>query len=192
MNNERWEHLAKVVEKRAVEFKAAKIELDARLEELDDAEDRLAALTVVREATRTLAREVQSNVHKRVALLVTRCLQSVFLDDAYEFVITFVEKRGKTEAECKFVRGGLEVDPLTASGGGVVDVAAFALRIVALTLAMPSPRKTLILDEPFRFVSKDYRDSVRALVQALSEELGVQFIIVTHDPHLMIGKVIEL
>jgi len=47
-------------------------------------------------------------------------------------------------------------------------------------------------DEPFKFVSAGYRDGVRAMLQMLAAELGIQFIMVTHIPELRCGKIIEI
>jgi DNA repair exonuclease SbcCD ATPase subunit len=40
------------------------------------------------------------------------------------------------------------------------------------------------LDEPFRFVSSDLQDRASQMVKELSEKLGLQFIIITHNPTL--------
>ena len=92
----------------------------------------------------------------------------------------------------QFVKGGNLVDPMTASGGGVVDVAAFAARLARLMLSRPARRRLLVLDEPFRFVSRDLRPRVRELMEMLSSEMEVQFVLVTHDPQLAVGKVVEV
>ena len=138
-----------------------------------------------------VAKEVQQQVHQQVSELVTRCLADVF-DDPYEFRIEFVSQRNKTEAVLVFIRDGVQVDPMTASGGGVLDVASFALRLAALLLTQPKRRRLLVLDEPFRFVSRDYRPRVASLIKELAKELEVQFVLVTHDPVFQIGKVIEV
>ena len=49
-----------------------------------------------------------------------------------------------------------------------------------------------MIDEPFRFVSKEYRSAVRELVEALARETGIQFLIVTHSSEYEIGKVIRI
>lgn len=189
---ERLERLQARIEKDLRSYEAANAVLSKDRGDLAKADEEFDMYTTILARMRALAQEVESNAHKRVATLVSRCLAEVFTDDAYELQVAFVEKRGKTEAELRFHRNGVEVDPLSASGGGVVDVAAFALRIVALALTTPPLRRTIVLDEPFRFVSREYRSTVRDLVQTLAEELDIQFIIVTHDPKLMIGNVIEL
>lgn len=152
-------------------------------------EDTLAAQKIVQE----VAEKVQQTAHKRIADVVTRCLKAVFgEEEAYEFRINFSQKRGKTEAELVFVRDGMEVDPYDGSGGGVIDVAAFALRLACLMLSLPKRRKLLVLDEPFRFLSVDYRPQVRALLELLAKDMGIQILMVTHAPDLVCGKVIEL
>lgn len=140
-----------------------------------------------------IAQNVQQQAHKQIASVVTRCLRAVF-DHPYKFRIAFERKRGKTEARLTFVRGQLELEPLDGCGGGVVDVAAFALRLACLMLRRPKGRRLLVLDEPFRFLSerRDYRNRVRDLLLALAEEMQVQFVLVTHDSALEVGKVVEL
>jgi DNA repair exonuclease SbcCD ATPase subunit len=86
----------------------------------------------------------------------------------------------------------MEVDPMAAAGGGVVDVAAFALRLACLMLHRPAVRRTVVLDEPFKFVSADRRGYVRQMLEDLAEELNVQFIMVTHIEELKTGHVIEI
>lgn len=134
---------------------------------------------------------LQERAHARISGVVTRCLEAVF-DDPYEFCIVFEQKRGHTEARLVFVRDGQELDPMSASGGGVIDVASFALRLSCLMLSKPPLRRFLCLDEPFKFVSEEYRERVRVLLETLPKELGVQIIMITHITEFQIGKVIEL
>jgi len=139
----------------------------------------------------TVAQMVQQQAHEQIASVVSRCLESVF-DEPYEFKIAFEQKRGKTEAKLSFVRNGTEVDPMTASGGGVVDVAAFALRLACLMMYRPPKRRLLVMDEPFRFLSRDLRPRMKELLLTLANEMQIQFIMVTHDELLTVGKVVEL
>ena len=138
------------------------------------------------------AQAVQQQAHARIAGVVSRCLETVFAEDAYQFKMDFVQKRGRTEARLLLVRDGLEISPLDAAGGGVVDVASFALRLACLVLSRPPVRRLIVADEPMKHLSKNYRPQVRALLAELAAELEIQFIIVTHDPALMMGKVVEL
>lgn len=158
---------------------------------LQEAQARLAALQESQVTIQAAAQMVQQQAHAQMAGVVTRCLAAIF-DEPYEFRITFEQRRGKTEAVLEFVRDNNPVDPLTASEGGQVDVAAFALRLACLLLERPARRRLLVLDEPFRFIDKTNRPRLRALLESLAVEFSVQMVLVTHDPGLQIGKVIEL
>ena len=140
-----------------------------------------------------VAETVQKQVHKKIAGVVTRCLETVFgEDDAYEFEIQFEQKRGKTEANLFFVRNGKEIDPTGGAGGGVVDVAAFALRLSCLLLSQPARRRLLVLDESFKMLSETFRPAVRELLMALARDMNVQIIMITHSMELVAGKVVVL
>lgn len=159
---------------------------------IQEAEDDLADLTDARGLVQQVAASVQASAHRQIASVVSRCLEAVFGEDAYRFRIDFDRKRGKTEARLLFERDGLVVSPTEAAGGGAVDVAAFALRLACLVLRRPRRRRLLVLDEPWKMLSREYRPAVRDLVQTLAREFGVQFVLVTHAPELAIGKVVEL
>lgn len=146
------------------------------------------------EATQEAARVAQEVAHSQIASIVSRCLQSVF-NEPYEFRIVLEKKRGKTEARFVFMLNEEEVDPLRSSAGGEVDVASFALRLAALVLHKPALRKVLILDEPFKWLQdsqKAFRGAMVQLLKDLTNELGVQIVMVTHDPEFAVGNVIRL
>lgn len=145
------------------------------------------ALTVLRSAGSLL----QEKVHHQIGLFVSRALHIVF-EERYEFRIRFVERRKQTEAELELLLDGVAVDPMTATGGGVVDIIAFALRLACLRLSRPSAEPILILDEPFKFVSRDRLPFVKKMLEELSQEAGIQILMVTHLPLLATGRVIEI
>ncbi len=160
--------------------------------EKDRLELELANVTEAQQVLQRMIQGIQQSIHKRLADAVTRCLNAVF-DDPYEFVIRFDRKRGKTEARLTFVRDGREFDdPLSQVGGGVIDVAALGLRLGCIMLMRPPVRRLVLLDEPGRFVAKVYRQKVRRMIERLAEDMGMQFVIVTHIEDFRMGKVIEL
>lgn len=183
--------LRESLDKQLLEFKTAATITASTREELLTAEDLLVDLEEAHTLIGETARLIQSRVHARISSVVTKCLSAIF-DDPYQFQIQFESKGGRTEAKILFVRNEIGVDPLTASGGGVVDVAAFALRLACLTLRRPALRKLLVLDEPFRFVSASYREKIRSLLEAITTEFNVQVIMVTHINELRCGAVIEI
>jgi DNA repair exonuclease SbcCD ATPase subunit len=159
--------------------------------ELREARRHYEATQQAQEIAQAVAAIVQQQAHERIAGIVSKCLATVF-DEPYEFRINFEQKRGKTDARLVFLRDGHELDPMEDSGLGVVDVAAFALRVAALVLTQPMKRRMIVMDEPMKFVSRDYQSRVRTMLQMLSEELDVQIVLVTHIEALQIGKVVEL
>jgi DNA repair exonuclease SbcCD ATPase subunit len=158
---------------------------------LQEAQDEEQSVLEAQRVAQAVAQAVQQQAHEQIARVVSRSLAAVF-DDPYEFRVHFEQKRGKTEARLSFERNGFQVDPLSAAGGGVVDVAAFALRLACLMLSRPPRRRLLILDEPFRFLSVENCERMRQLLELLSEEMDVQFVITTHQRRLRAGKVVEL
>jgi len=140
-----------------------------------------------------LAASIQERIHEKIAKTVTECLNAVF-DDAYEFRINFERKRNKTEAKLVFVRDGVEFsDPLNEVGGGVLDVASLALRLSVICLTLPSPRKIVFLDEPFKNVRGEiHKKRTREMLISLSEELGFSFMINTDIPAYQLGTIIEM
>ena len=140
-----------------------------------------------------IAQRVQETTHARIAIVVTRCLQAVW-GDRYEFRIEFEKKRGKTEARLLFVRhDGLELDPLEESSGGVVDVAAFALRLASIVMTRPCRRRLVVLDEPFKNVrGAIYQERVRQMVEQVSKDLEFQVVLNTDLEAIQTGEIVSL
>jgi DNA repair exonuclease SbcCD ATPase subunit len=133
-----------------------------------------------REIIREVGLKTQQQLQVNISDITSLALEAVF-NDPYELKVEFVQRRNKTECDLLFSRDGDDVDPLSAAGGGVVDVAAFALRIASWSMQTPRSRNTIILDEPMRFLSVDLQERASLMIKEISKKLGVQFIIVTHS-----------
>lgn len=137
---------------------------------------------------------IQTNTTEKIAKIVTDLYQYVFMNDD-KFIIEIDTKRSVPVAYfyIETVKNGKKVklDPLTADGGGKVDVISLGLRLAALLLYRPSLEKVLILDEPLRFLSssttsaKPYRLRAVEFLKQISQEYGIQVIAVTHDEELL-------
>ena len=176
--------------RRAIEDK--KRELEMMEEKQQDRKSAEQAQQVVQQ----LAKEIQQQVHERISAVVTECLQTVF-DEPYSFRIRFDAKRGKTEASLEFSRAGVVLDdPLNEIGGGVIDVASFALRVACLMLARPKRRRLLVLDEPLKNVrGLQNRQRVRDMLEKLADDLDMQIVLnVDLDayPEFGLGKVVVI
>lgn len=131
--------------------------------ELDEKRRSLRRHEQAREIVREVGMKTQQQLQYHISDITSLALESIF-HEPYQLKVEFVQRRNKTECDLLFVRNGSEMDPLTASGGGAVDVAAFALRIASWSMARPRTRNTIILDEPFRFLSADNQERDRKSV----------------------------
>jgi DNA repair exonuclease SbcCD ATPase subunit len=136
-----------------------------------------------REIIREVGLKTQQQLQYHISDITSLALEAVF-SDPYELVAEFVQRRNKTECDLYFQRDGDRMDPLSASGGGAVDVAAFALRIASWSMQKPRSRSTIILDEPMRFLSADRQEKASQMLKEISKKLHIQFIIITHEEAL--------
>lgn len=135
-----------------------------------------------REVLKQVALSTQAGLELQINSLVTMALAAVF-PDPYEFKIKFVERRNRTECDVIFSKDGEDYDPKEASGGGPLDVASLALRLAYWSLRQN--RRTFVLDEPFKHVSAGRHEKVSSMLKMLSNQLGIQIIMVTHSPKLV-------
>lgn len=126
-----------------------------------------------------VAKETQENLIFNIENVVTSALQAVF-DEPYKFKVIFDVKRNKTDCKLLFEKDGHLFNPLDSSGYGAADIASFGLRIAAWSLRNPKSAAVFILDEPFKHLSIELQEKGSALIKELSEQLGIQFIIITH------------
>ena len=127
----------------------------------------------------TVSQGTQNQITEYISDLVSSALDAVF-DNPYTLKIEFVQRRGKTEADLKFIRDGYELeDPMNESGGGVVLVAAFALRSGLWSLTKAT-RNVLFLDEPIHFLhNSEAQKRFSQLLRSLSKELNLQIIMIS-------------
>lgn len=136
-------------------------------------ENLIKARAVVAEA----GKYTQTYLKDYIEGMVTTALQAVF-EEGYQFIIDFDIKRNRPEAKISLKIRGEEVDPKDSVGGGVLDVASFALRVVLWSIQNPRSSNTIVLDESFKFLHGNLENASQ-LLKKLSKDLGLQFIIVT-------------
>lgn len=146
-------------------------------------EKELKAHEEAREIIRQTGLKTQETLAFHISDITTLALQAVF-EDPYTLDVEFVQRRNKTECDLLFSRNEQQVDPMDASGGGAVDVASFALRVASWAMERPRSRAVIILDEPMRFLSQDLQQKASEMLKQLSDKLGLQFIIVTHEQEM--------
>jgi len=150
-------------------------------EELSSSQNYIMQCQKARIIVQTVAEELQKKIEYQISNLVSMALAAVF-PDPYEFKIKFVPRRNKMEADILFIRNGHEGRPIDIAGGGVLDVASFALKAAAWSIKPTN--YVMILDEPFHFLSRDLQRTCSQMVKMISTELGLQCIIVSHIPEI--------
>jgi DNA repair exonuclease SbcCD ATPase subunit len=118
---------------------------------------------------------------KKVERLVSFGLQTVFANNTYQFHIQSEVTRDNVNYTFTVERDGVETDIIESSGGGVVNVVSFLLRLI-IVLFSRGQRRVLILDEPFSNLSENYHENLGKLLGILSKRTGVQIIMVSHQP----------
>lgn len=170
-----------------VQGKKKQIELDLKTNKsnLDNLNQKMKLLEKAQSFLQKVAQDTQSQLKFQIEDIVNLALETCFPNE-YTFQLEFNIARGKTDAELVFLsqKTGRPIDPMNASGGGVVDLTCFALRIASYALEQGIDN-TIILDEPFRFISRDLQERASEVLKTLSTKLNLQIILVTHIPELI-------
>lgn len=179
MNN--YQQLRNKVE----QLKGQKTQLKNQLREailsIKNLKEQETFLEQAREIVKEVGLQTQRELQFHISDITTLALESVFDEEAYQLKVEFLQRRNKTECDLTFVKGNNELEPMESSGYGAVDVASFALRVVSWSIQFPRTRNVIVLDEPLRFLSNDRQEFASKMIKELSDRLGIQFIIVTHE-----------
>jgi DNA repair ATPase RecN len=142
-------------------------------------------LTKVSLFLQTLSDITRQQIVDKISVIVTDALQKV-KDSNLEFKMLISTERNQSDV--KFVvknkLNEQEYDILTSYGGSIADIITFPLRVSLLMKWDTTLSKILILDESFKFVSKQDQPILAEFVQQLSEKLNLQIILVTHSSEL--------
>lgn len=133
------------------------------------------------------AQKTQSRLSFHISNFISSSLEAIWGEDAYTFSMEFIEKRNKTEVSMLLhtPEGDVSLDSLNnvRGGGGVLDIVAFGLRI-ALWSLQSQKQKVMILDQPLSNLDQEHLPKAGELIKELSDKLGIQFIIINHNPAL--------
>lgn len=131
------------------------------------------------------ARQQSKNIIENI---VTLCLRYVFKTNI-RFIIKDEMSQKSTGMEFYVTDENGNVDNLTkpedSRGGGIVDVVSLGLRLsISEILTRNGILGPIILDEPAKYVSKEYIPNVGLYLKGFSDEYDRQIIMVTHDDYL--------
>lgn len=128
-----------------------------------------------------VAIQTQQQLTFHIGEIATMAMQSV-LENPYKLRVNFVERRGKTECDLMYERNRLVIKPIKNSGGGALDIGAFALRIATWNMMKDKSMNVFLLDEPFKHL-KGNDTNIKALnmVKEVCNKVGVQVVMISDE-----------
>ena len=168
--------------------------LEEYQKELDQMERGLEDSQKAAEIIHAVAKSTQEELEFHLSDIVTMAMRGVF-ENGPSLSVSFVSRRNQIEVDMGFEEDGHIGDPLNDDGGGLVDVAAVALRFSCWTLNRKRTRPVIILDEPLKWLKgSDLPYKGARIIKEISAKLGLQIIMISHDPELIEGadKVIRV
>jgi len=138
----------------------------------------------VRDLFASVGKATQDMLIQYFENLGTSLLKTIYGDE-YRFSLVFEIKRNKSECSPKIMKGDIQVDLKDEVGVGVVDILSYAMRLAIWSLQKPRTDPIFLLDEPFKYVSKDKMPLVGEALRELTENLGAQTIMISHDEELI-------
>lgn len=120
-----------------------------------------------------------------MADLATTGLRYIIPDQELDFKIKQESKYNRVSMRFVLEQDGVEGDPLQSYGGGAAVVLSLILRIAVMQkLGMGN---LLILDESMVALANAYVPAAASFMRQLSEQTGVNILMVTHNPEFIAG-----
>ena len=181
---EKINQLKSIVEKNtflkdSLENKRKKIQQDIR-----KINDNNIVLLELKEFLLTVSANYRDQLCNLFTSLVTEALSSIFEKDI-RFKINLYSYRNEPAIDVSVIENDLEIDPQKSCGGGLNDIISFVIKIIFIHLKKSS--KIIILDEPLKFLSRDYIEQSSNFIRDISKRMNVQIILVSHKPDLEIS-----
>jgi DNA repair exonuclease SbcCD ATPase subunit len=125
---------------------------------------------------------VKDEINKMSGLL-TYGLKTIFEDQNLSFHPVIGKKNDRVYIELQTANNGIEGE-FGSFGGSVAVIESFLLRVICmlkLNLA-----RFMLLDETFASVGPDYIQNTSKLIGELSDKLGLDVLLVTHQPEFQV------
>ena len=172
------------------DLKVKKKERDLLIQEKEDLEKNIQELNIDTlnksiVVLQKLSKQQREQAKMRLEDLGTQALK-YSMGSKYRMRIDIDDTRKRPQTYLYIVdeETGLETDPLEENGGGVVDIISIALQLMTLQSQEPVVNGPIILDEPFKMVSKEYVPALSEFLKNISTDFGRQNIVITHNEYL--------
>lgn len=115
-----------------------------------------------------------------IAELATTGLKHTIFDQNLSFKIKQESKYNRLTMKFLLEENNTEGDPVSSFGGGAAVIISFILRIAVMTRMKMA--NLLLLDESMVAVANMYVPSAASFMRQLSEQTGINILMVTHNP----------
>ncbi len=137
--------------------------------------------------------EFQSRTHQKtigkMETILSGLLQDVFgMGDSV--VIEVDTKRQQANLTISVTNGDKLEDAFLGRGGSIANVLSLGLRFIALSRARL--RKFVVLDEADCWVRPEHVPAFIGVISALSREMGIQVLMISHHEHSLFGDQLPL
>jgi len=125
----------------------------------------------------------RDRVKESFETIVTHALNFILNSDKYSFHLIF-GRRGNLQELNFAVQTPDNPEPhslLDTSGGGVINVVAFALRVVLMEISNPKINGFMLLDESFANLSAEYQPRASEFLKEINEKFSRQVVMITHS-----------
>lgn len=172
-------------DQRVGEARIIKSHIDNFTAEVEVLGEEVELMAKVSAVLHELSVSVQGRFLSSIEALISEGLSAVF-EVPIAFKIISTTRNRQVNLDFELVNeDGTVTDLMDARGGGLVSLCGVLLRVVMVRLMADRVRQILLLDEPLAMLSAEYVPAAGELIQKLSQELGIQVIMVTHQPEFM-------
>jgi len=125
-----------------------------------------------------VAQKTQEQLKFHISDVVNLAIRTCFSDMIFD--IDFGIKNNRTVVRLFYTKNGYEVDPMDESGGGLVDLTSFALRIALWNIGKTD--NVIIFDEPLKWLQpKELQLEGFKIMKELSDKMKIQFILIANS-----------
>lgn len=168
-----------------MQYKNLQIQLDKNKFFISDTHKKLVLLSDVKQLLMDFSENTRDVIKHKLESLVNSALKCIFTDKEIIFKIQ-INRTKKIIFYDMYIETDGTITPLfDAKGGGVLDIVTMALRVSFVRMFSATLRQTVILDEPFKNLDNERLVNAMEWLSQISEELAMQFIIVTHEETIM-------
>ena len=158
--------------------------LQSLTQEVENDKEQYVILNNASEIIKKAISDRRDAICGNLSSLGTNALQYALGSNDLEMKIVERDYRDSICSDVKVVNvsTGLETPILGAKGGGVMDIVNTAMRIGILNfLRDPAVDGPIILDEPYKQLSKEYQPAIAELLRQIVDSFDRQVILSTHN-----------